>query len=233
MVNKNIIESLFNRILEVADIVYATPAQSCRKFYGEWKNTKAKGFAIDEAANMTRPDLCSLWGNSMMPCILAGDEKQLPPAVITLDEKDGQGNAINRLGRDAKISPLEFFMGRGMPVCRLWTQLRMAKGLFDLSKRFAYPDANCTYGPGCRIELETHRAGRDLEAFAFVKYPELDAAPTGSLQPSLSTARIRIAISAPLQSPRVTEIKSLSRWTSFWISSRALLAEFIPPRLPL
>ncbi|KAJ4246496.1 hypothetical protein NW757_009545 [Fusarium falciforme] len=146
MVNKNIIEGLFNRILEVADIVYATPAQSCGKFYREWKNTKAKGFAIDEAANMTRPDLYSLWGNSMMPCILAGDEKQLPPAVITLDEKDGQGNAINRLGRDAKISPLEW-------------------------------DA------ACPIELETHRVGRDLEAFAFVKYPELNAPPTGSLQP--------------------------------------------------
>ncbi|KAJ4156283.1 hypothetical protein NW754_007907 [Fusarium falciforme] len=141
MVNKNIIEGLFNRILEVADIVYATPAQSCGKFYREWKNTKAKGFAIDEAANMTRPDLYSLWGNSMMP------------------------------------------LGRGMPVCRLWTQLRMATGLFDLSKPFAYPDANCTYGPGCRIELETHRVGRDLEAFAFVKYPELNAPPTGSLQP--------------------------------------------------
>ncbi|EEU35957.1 uncharacterized protein NECHADRAFT_49767 [Fusarium vanettenii 77-13-4] len=59
----------------------------------------------------------------------------------------------------------------------------MAKGLFDLSKRFVYPDVNCNYGPGCRIELEAHRIGRDLEAFVFVRHPELDAAPTGSLQP--------------------------------------------------
>ncbi|KAI8713768.1 hypothetical protein NCS52_01222300 [Fusarium sp. LHS14.1] len=116
---------------------------------------------------MTRPDLYSVWGNTMMPCILAGDEKQLPPAVMTLDEKDSQGNAINRPGRDARISPLEFFMGLGMPVYRLRTQLRMARGLFDLSK----------------IELDAHRVGRDLESFAFVRYPELNAAPTGSLQP--------------------------------------------------
>lgn len=183
MVDKNIIEGLFSQILEAADIVCTTPAQSCGRFYRDWKNTKAKGFAIDEAANMTRPDLYSLWGNTMMPCILAGDEKQLPPAVITLDEKDGQGNAINRLGRDATISPLEFFMGLGMPVYRLRTQLRMAKGLFDLSKRFIYSDVNCAYGPGCRIELEAHRVGRDLESFALVRHPELSAAPTGSLQP--------------------------------------------------
>ncbi|EEU35956.1 uncharacterized protein NECHADRAFT_49645, partial [Fusarium vanettenii 77-13-4] len=101
-----------------ADIVCGTPAQSCGKLYHDWKNTKAKGFAIDEAASMTRPDLYSVWGNTMMPCILAGDEKQLPPAVMTLDEKDSQGNAINRLGREARISPLEFFMGLGMPVYR-------------------------------------------------------------------------------------------------------------------
>ncbi|RSM18554.1 hypothetical protein CDV31_002690 [Fusarium ambrosium] len=183
MVDKNVIEALFRRILEAADIVCTTPAQSCGKFYRNWKKTKARGFAVDEAANMTRPDLYSLWGNTMMPCILAGDEKQLPPAVISLDEKDSQGNAINRLGRDAKISPLEFFQGLGMPVYRLRTQLRMAHGLFDLSKRFIYPDVDCTYGPGCSIELDAHRIGRDIEFFVLAKYPQLNAAPTGSLQP--------------------------------------------------
>ncbi|RSL42484.1 hypothetical protein CEP54_015466 [Fusarium duplospermum] len=183
MVDKNVIEALFRRILEAADIVCATPAQSCGKFYRDWKKTKARGFAIDEAANMTRPDLYSLWGNTMMPCILAGDERQLPPAAMTLNETDADGNAINRLGRDAKISPLEFLKGLGMPVYRLKTQLRMANGLFDLSKRFIYADVNCTYGPGCSIELDAHRIGRDLESFACVKYPQLNAAPTGSLQP--------------------------------------------------
>ncbi|RSL42821.1 hypothetical protein CEP53_011993 [Fusarium sp. AF-6] len=183
MVDKNVIEGLFRRILEAADIVCTTPAQSCSKFYRDWKNTKARGFAIDEAANMTRPDLHFLWGNTMMPCILAGDVRQLPPAVMALDEKDSQGNAINRLGRDAKISPLEFFQGLGMPVYRLQTQLRMAKGLFDLSKRFVYPDVDCTYGPGCSIELDAHRIGRDLESFVLDKHPQLNAAPTDSLQP--------------------------------------------------
>ncbi|RSM00400.1 hypothetical protein CEP52_009150 [Fusarium oligoseptatum] len=118
-----------------------------------------------------------------MPCVLAGDVRQLPPAVMALDEKDSQGNAINRLGRDAKISPLKFFQGLGMPVYRLQTQLRMAHGLFDLSKRFVYPDVDCTYGPGCSIELDAHRIGRNLESFVLGKHPQLNAAPTGSLQP--------------------------------------------------
>ncbi|RSM00399.1 hypothetical protein CEP52_009151 [Fusarium oligoseptatum] len=42
MVDKNVIEALFRRILEAADIVCTTPAQSCGKFYRDWKKNEGQ-----------------------------------------------------------------------------------------------------------------------------------------------------------------------------------------------
>lgn len=52
---------LFQILLEEADIVCTTPALSEEAPYRQWKTTRAKGVAIDEATGMGRPDLYCVW----------------------------------------------------------------------------------------------------------------------------------------------------------------------------
>lgn len=44
-------------MLFAADILCTAPALSEQKKFREWKNEKAKGVAVDEAGNISRPDL--------------------------------------------------------------------------------------------------------------------------------------------------------------------------------
>lgn len=51
---------------------------SCQRPYRPWKEELAQGVAIDEAGNISRPDLYAVWGNTLLPMAMAGDDKQLP-----------------------------------------------------------------------------------------------------------------------------------------------------------
>lgn len=175
--------AMMSSILEAADILCTTPALSNRVPYVHWKNRKAQGIAVDEAANITRPDLYCVWGNTLIPCLLAGDDKQLAPTVMTFDEKDSEGNFVNRLGEQGKISPLEWFKATGWSVYRLRTQLRMARGLFELSHSEVYSDLPFTYGDGCDVTLPAHSLGRELESFIQSKYPNVGSPAPGTLMP--------------------------------------------------
>ncbi|KAJ3526963.1 hypothetical protein NM208_g10940 [Fusarium decemcellulare] len=81
--------------------------------------------------------------------------------VGDINDVDGEGNFVNRLGEDGRISPLEFFKGSGWPVYRLRTQLRMAEGQFELCRTTVYSgsDVPYTYGPGSQVSLEAHSIG--------------------------------------------------------------------------
>ncbi|KAF5530991.1 DNA helicase [Fusarium mexicanum] len=170
IVGKAELEDLVQRIVEAADILCTLPALAHTEvILYKWK-LQARGIAIDEAGNITRADLCSVWGNTLLPCLLAGDEKQLAPVVRTLeDEKDGI--YVNRFGPDGVISPLEFIKGMGWPVYRLRTQLRLARGQFELCRKSVYKDVACTYGTGADVELASHHLGHVLEEFIRVKFP--------------------------------------------------------------
>jgi superfamily I DNA and/or RNA helicase len=39
---------------------------------------------LDEAGAMSKADAILVWGAECRPCAMAGDEKQLPPAVMLL-----------------------------------------------------------------------------------------------------------------------------------------------------
>lgn len=174
---------LFLRLfLLVADAVATTPALSCQMPYKRWKDSKGHAVVIDEAGNISRPDLYSVWGNTMIPLFLAGDEKQLPPAVMSANDKDNKGNALNRHAADAGISALEFFKVTGWPVFRLRTQLRMARGLFTLSHMLFYSDVPCAYDPSCDIASPAHAVGRLMENFMRAKFAELRPSPQNELR---------------------------------------------------
>lgn len=183
MVEHDTIKALLEMILSEADALCTTPSMSCKKPCEDWKNEIAKGIAVDEAGNINRPDLYSVWGNTLLPCLLAGDDKQLSPAVMTLIEKSSEGHYLNRFALDGKISPLAFFKGCGWPIYRLHTQLRMAKGLFEICHQEVYSDVPFDYGTWSDVSLPQHAVGRALEAFLKTEYPELKPAPQGELRP--------------------------------------------------
>ncbi|KAF5528884.1 DNA helicase, partial [Fusarium napiforme] len=59
---------------------------------------------FDEATAMHRTDGLMVFGNTMRPVFAVGNEKQLPPALLTLGETYSDGTAIKRFGQDAKPS---------------------------------------------------------------------------------------------------------------------------------
>lgn len=59
--SKESLTKLFQLLIEEADIVCTTPALSEEAPYRQWKTTRAKGIAIDEASGMGRPDLYCVW----------------------------------------------------------------------------------------------------------------------------------------------------------------------------
>lgn len=189
------IVDMMNQIRLQADILCSTPARCCKDTtLRDWRNENVKGIAVDEAANMTRPDLYSVWGNTLLPCALAGDDKQLPPTIMTGNERweyaeDGKTalSHRNRFTPDGKISPLEFLRGAGFPVYRMRTQLRMARDLFFLCHKNIYHDIeHISYGPNSEISGSVHDIGRALEAYTVGKYGNgggFTAAPAGTFAP--------------------------------------------------
>jgi hypothetical protein len=166
-----------------ADAVATTPSLSSRRPYSDYKREKIRGVAIDEAGAMNRPDFYTVWGNCLLPCVMAGDENQLPPAVMSLDQQvpENSGNYVNRHAPEAKLSILGFLKGKGWPVFRLLMQHRMAKGQFNLCKRLFYPDVPFTYRASS--EVDKHPAGLAMEAFLRAKFPSLKGSLVGTLTP--------------------------------------------------
>ncbi|KPM37738.1 hypothetical protein AK830_g8828 [Neonectria ditissima] len=180
----DVTNGLFEAILDAADMLCTTPAATENdKELRHWKTTLARGVAVDEAANMNRADLYCVWGNTLLPCFLFGDPKQLPPTVMTFKDKDATGNFVNRFANDGKVSPLVFFQATGIPVYRLKTQLRMANGMFDMVSKIVYPSVPLEYAQSCEISLPQFQVGRDLEAFVQERYPAVTAPPAGTLKP--------------------------------------------------
>ncbi|KAH0528174.1 hypothetical protein TsFJ059_003069 [Trichoderma semiorbis] len=99
------------KILRCTNIFCTNISLSCQRPYDFWKSL-AKGIAVDEANNVGRPDLYSVWGNTLLPCLLCGDDKQLEPRVVSFGQKDKKGHSVNRLEEDGKLSL--FFLSKGI-----------------------------------------------------------------------------------------------------------------------
>ena len=183
-INKTL-EELFISLLSHAEIVCTTPSLSYRKHFVEWRSARARAIVVDEAGNISRPDLYTVWDYELKPCLLGGDDRQLLPAVMTEHHKESRtkNKFFNRHPNDGKISPLAFFKRSGWPIYRLHTQFRMAEGLFDICQQSIYPDVPLQYGPGSNISLPQHKEGRDLEVYLQKKFPGLPKPPSSKLLP--------------------------------------------------
>ncbi|TIC98001.1 hypothetical protein CH35J_006902 [Colletotrichum higginsianum] len=178
------LSSLLCSIVSRADFLCTTPARTERdKLFKWWKENSARAIAVDEAANMNRADLACVWGNTLLPCFLGGDPKQLPPTVMSDFESDTLGNLYNRFKRDGRVSPIEYFQATGFPIYRLLTQLRMANGLYDWIAAIIYPDVPLQYGPSCGVQNPAFENGHKLEAYIREKYPDVAPPPADKLWP--------------------------------------------------
>ncbi|CAG9982749.1 unnamed protein product [Clonostachys byssicola] len=180
--NADNIKVLLEQVIDEADILCVTPSMSDKSPYQFWKET-AKGVAVDEAGFISRPDLDCVWGNTLLPCILAGDERQLQPFVRTTSQKDKDGRILNKQAADGDMSPLNFFKVTGVAVYVLRIQYRMADDLFGLCHRYMYSDIDFVYHEACNPNLPHHQIGRTLEAFAQSNLPGLKQYDDGKLRP--------------------------------------------------
>ncbi|KAH7205902.1 hypothetical protein DER44DRAFT_884002 [Fusarium oxysporum] len=114
---------LMTMLTESADIVCTTPSLAHTEDHlRSWKLERARGVAIDEAGGMSRGDLYSIWGNTLLPCLLAGNEEFVPLELKSYHDRDVNGNMRNRFGDDARKSALEFLTATGWPVYRVRAQ---------------------------------------------------------------------------------------------------------------
>ncbi|KAK3386384.1 hypothetical protein B0T20DRAFT_491693, partial [Sordaria brevicollis] len=171
------LEDWFRRIIDNADVVMTTPAQAQAKWFkGFWSAAKVIG--IDEAGCMDKADLCSIWGNTLRPIILAGDVKQLTPTIMELNNMEEEkitGDSTtdkeeryykNRFGLSGRISALAWLQGLGLPTFRLLRQMRMCKGQFDLANKVFYKDyPKMLYGGYCVASHSDHAVGVLFEKF--------------------------------------------------------------------
>ncbi|KAK3487623.1 uncharacterized protein B0T23DRAFT_363679 [Neurospora hispaniola] len=182
-VDKHLLEKWLQRIINNADVVMTTPATAQGTWFKQFWEV-AKIIAIDEAGCMSKADLCSIWGNTLRPIILAGDVKQLPPTMMELETKDEEGNYANRFGTCGRISALAWLQAAGLPTFRLLRQLRMCKGMFDLANELFYSDyKNMAYGDVCDPAHPSHTVGRAFEQYLLGRDPTLTPSPEGYLWP--------------------------------------------------
>ncbi|KAJ4113303.1 hypothetical protein NW768_011586, partial [Fusarium equiseti] len=121
--------------------------------YKHFNSWSARAVLFDEAAAMHRADGLLVYGNSMRPAVLIGDEKQLPPVLMTMNAKREDGTAVNRFGSDAKISWLSWMLHLNIPAFHLYTQHRMARGMFDMALEVTYNQLknHFAYGSSCDL----------------------------------------------------------------------------------
>ncbi|KAH7010165.1 P-loop containing nucleoside triphosphate hydrolase protein [Ilyonectria destructans] len=221
-VPKQTVESLLRSVVEIADILCTTPTLAfSQPSLSRWKNNSAKGIAVDDATSIDRPELYSIWGNTLLPCILAGSEKQLAPVPVLVGEPEILRAAVNKFGQEKKISALEFIKASGWPVYRLRTQFRMVKGQFELCKAVVNADSDIEfkYGPGTEIDLPGHSTGRAFESFVTSNYPDITPAAPGSLEP--------IFIHCPSTSVRVDPVTRSFQNTEQVEISLSFLCDFV------
>ncbi|KAF5249312.1 hypothetical protein FANTH_5393 [Fusarium anthophilum] len=176
---QDIFRYLWKMLIERADFLCVTPGGVIETFDDElykWKRRFAQGVVVDQAGTMNRPDLYHVWGNTLLPCFLIGDTRSEQPTIQTTGEKEpGSENYYNRFAGDGQLSGLKFLQASGLPVFRLDTQVRMAKGMYDLAAQVFYPQLPLQYHqPDHNIADQQPDVGRELEAYNSTIYKDVD-----------------------------------------------------------
>ncbi|KAK3934634.1 hypothetical protein QBC46DRAFT_426539 [Diplogelasinospora grovesii] len=127
-------------------------------------------------------DALQVWGYSCRPCAMAGDEKQLPPAVMTAGHtKDGK--ILNAFAQFAKVSVLEQIKRTGWPCLVLTCQRRIVSGGFDIAKEVIYKEiGHDEFSYGDRTSSETNPEAQKIKTWLVNKY-RATTSPQGKVLP--------------------------------------------------
>ncbi|CCT65055.1 uncharacterized protein FFUJ_05251 [Fusarium fujikuroi IMI 58289] len=162
---RNDIGRLMREVVRCANFVTVTPAMAGTQPYKSFNASHAQAALFDEAAAMHRTDGLMVYGNSMRPIFAVGDEKQLPPTLLTMGEMYPDGTAVNRFGQDAKLSWLSWLLHLKIPAFHLYKQHRMAQGMFDLSLRLTYSHLETRFSYGASAALENYPFASAIREF--------------------------------------------------------------------
>ncbi|KAM0545637.1 hypothetical protein ACHAPJ_011253 [Fusarium lateritium] len=99
-----------------------TPAMVGSQPYRSFNSWHAHAVLFDDAAAFHRTDGLITYGDSGRPLFAVGDEKQLPPTLLTMNDKLSDGSAFNRFGENAKTSWLSWLLHLGIPAFHLYKQ---------------------------------------------------------------------------------------------------------------
>lgn len=156
----NQFRALIIRVLSIADFVCTTPYASQYRWFKHVAEA-ADAIVLDEAGAMCMADALMVWGTQCRPCAMAGDERQLAPAVMERER--------NRFCDQAAVSVLEHFQKTSNATFVLTRQMRIVEGLFDLARQIVYPDVpNVAYGKRARVE--NHPVARLIDDWAGARY---------------------------------------------------------------
>ncbi|KAH9239426.1 hypothetical protein K456DRAFT_934804 [Colletotrichum gloeosporioides 23] len=178
----NLLSNLMTSVISRADVLAATPHVAKDNAYICFTRQIAKASVLDEAGAMNVPQALLGWPN-FRAWLLAGDERQLPPTLMTLHEKDSSGNFVNKFARHLRVSALERFRRIGWPTCVLNEQLRIVDGGFDPASEVFYPDvSDFTYADSCGIANRPKAVA--AEKWAVSKYKTIKSKQhKGKIQP--------------------------------------------------
>jgi hypothetical protein len=176
-----IAEELMVQIIMRANAVCSTPHLASQSPYRLYNKDQAKGVVLDEAGAMHQSDALLVWGPGCRPCVLAGDQRQLLPMVMTHGERR-QGQIINVYSHQGKVSVLEKLRRSGWPSFILTTQYRIVRGSFDLAQSIIYPDIENLFQYGETTTLEHHPMAMKIERWVTMEY-KASASPVGTILP--------------------------------------------------
>ncbi|KAK5663749.1 hypothetical protein OQA88_4180 [Cercophora sp. LCS_1] len=137
--------------------VCTTPQVSGDAEYLHFKHHVARSVVLDEAGAMTQQDALLVRGPGLRPTVLAGDEKQLPPTVMSHNKSlPSSGNVVDAFGAIARSSVLEHFKRTGFPCLLLSIYHRVIRGGFDLALDIIYPEFKEGFEYGETTKLDNH-----------------------------------------------------------------------------
>ncbi|CAG1994200.1 unnamed protein product [Fusarium graminearum] len=197
--HKKTLIQLMELVIGCADVVATTPAMSVSWIHRSFNNKKARAVVFDKAATMFCSDGLLVYGNTPRPMVAIGDPKQLDPNFTTAfellhgnrrehDRRAGVRRPLpdpiptNIFAQFAKISWLSWFIHLGWPVFHLYTQHRMAEGLFDLSLNSVYRTLvpHFKYSPLCHPK--NFSLGLKVEEYLKTEH-RIKPSPENTLQP--------------------------------------------------
>ncbi|KAH6977185.1 P-loop containing nucleoside triphosphate hydrolase protein [Ilyonectria sp. MPI-CAGE-AT-0026] len=188
--DKKLLVHVIRDILSAADLVCTTPMMAADDFYRP-KNLACDAAILDEAGAMCMGDAELVRGNTMKPCILGGDYRQLPPVIMSArdvelapptasqsrltamdaaKERRYRGKLRNRFAQYGEVSTLEYLGRSGWPIFPLSIQYRMVNGLFDMSQSIFYSELNDRFSYGPTSAIENHPVAGQIEQWVKGKF---------------------------------------------------------------